>query len=240
MPFPNAQKSRILAGSLNWSGYTRTFGLSTSVDMLETTTLADTAKAFIPGQNTSTGAFDILLDTDTTAGGQWSVGTTWETTQPTVVTYAPNGTSLGSEVFLLNSLLTAFNTTSSANAAVSGSLATQTTGVTDAGQSVADLAAVTVDGNGTAVDGTAATANGGLAQIHVTAFSGLTSDVVTIEHSVDGATSWATLATFTTVTGITSERVTVATGTTVRRYLRVVDDVTGTGSVTRQVSFSRS
>ena len=33
--------------------------------------------------------------------------------------------------------------------------------------------------------------------------------------------------------------VTVADGTTVRRYLRVVDTVTGAGTTTRQVSFAR-
>jgi hypothetical protein len=37
---------------------------------------------------------------------------------------------------------------------------------------------------------------------------------------------------FTNVTAVTSERVKVANGTTVNRYLRVVTDVTGTGSVT--------
>jgi hypothetical protein len=62
---------------------------------------------------------------------------------------------------------------------------------------------------------------------------------VTIEHSVDGTTSWATLATFATVTGIGSERVVVAPGTAVRRHLRVVDNVTGTGSHARLVTFAR-
>jgi hypothetical protein len=75
--------------------------------------------------------------------------------------------------------------------------------------------------------------------MHVTAFSGLTNNIVTIEHSVDGATSWNTLVTFATYTGITSERVVVAAGTTVRRYLRVVDNVTGAGSTTRAVAFAR-
>jgi hypothetical protein len=59
----NAQKSRVLAGSLNWSGYTRSFGLDSTTDALEVTTLADTAKAFIVGQDTSSASFDILLDT---------------------------------------------------------------------------------------------------------------------------------------------------------------------------------
>jgi hypothetical protein len=109
----------------------------------------------------------------------------------------------------------------------------------DVGVSLDDFTAITIDGNGTARDGGAATANGGVAHLHVTAFSGLTNNIVTIEHSVDGSTSWATLVTFATYTGLTSERVVVAAGTTVRRYLRVVDNVTGTGSTTRAVCFAR-
>ena len=98
---------------------------------------------------------------------------------------------------------------------------------------------ITVDTTGTAQNNGAGTTNGGIAHLHVSAYSGLTSDVITIEHSVNGSTSWATLVTFATVTAVTSEQVVVAPGTTVRQYLRVVDDVTGTGSVTRAVAFAR-
>ena len=105
----------------------------------------------------------------------------------------------------------------------------------------ATVSGITIDTTGTARDSTivGGTANGGVAHLHVSAFSGLTSDVITIEHSVNGSTSWATLVTFATITGVTSERVVVAPGTSVRQYLRVVDDVTGTGSITRFVAFSR-
>ena len=58
-------------------------------------------------------------------------------------------------------------------------------------------------------------------------------------HSVDGVSAWATLVTFATVTAVTAERVVVAPGTTVRRYLRVVDDVTGAGSISRGITFAR-
>ena len=49
------------------------------------------------------------------------------------------------------------------------------------------------------------------------------------------ATASTNLATFTTVTTATSERVVVAPGT-VNRYLRVTADVTGSGSVTYRCS----
>ncbi len=113
------------------------------------------------------------------------------------------------------------------------------TGILDYGTIIEDLTAITIDGNGTARDGGAGSSNGGVAHIHSTAFSGFTSNDVTIEHSVDGSTSWATLVTFAQITGLSGERVEVAAGATVRRYLRVVDNVTGTGSNTRSVAFGR-
>jgi hypothetical protein len=60
---------------------------------------------------------------------------------------------------------------------------------------------------------------------------------VTIEDSADGSTNWTTIGTFATVTGLTSERLVIAG--TVRRYLRVVDNVTGTGTNTRSVALAR-
>lgn len=93
----------------------------------------------------------------------------------------------------------------------------------------------TADGNGTAVDRGAApitpTTHGLTAALHVTAYTGLTSAAIKVQHSTD-ASVWADLALFTSVTAVSAQMVRVADGTTVNRYLRVVTDVTGTGSVT--------
>ena len=120
---------------------------------------------------------------------------------------------------------------------VSGSY--NTDGQVGYGVIIDPLTAITVDTNGTAVDNGASTANGGIAHLHITAFSGLTSNSVIVEHSTDNI-SFATLGTFTLATGLTSERLVIAAGTTVNRYVRVRDDVTGTGSCTRIVSFARN
>jgi hypothetical protein len=239
MAFQTAQKSRVLLGKLHLSGYAKGVDSDANVTVLDTTSLVDTAYTSIPGQDTSTFDLDLMLDTDTTAGGEWDVLTTWKSTQPQVLSFAPVGLTTGSPAILVNALQGQMTPSSPAAGLVMVSVSAQTDGYTDIGVVVEDLTAVTTDTTGTARDGAAASSNGGVAHIHATAFSGLTSDVVTIEHSVDGAGSWATLVTFATITGTTSERVVVAPATTVRRYLRVVDDVTGTGSVSRQVSFAR-
>lgn len=239
MAFANAQKSRALVGSLHYSGYLKQIsGFGFNVTALDTTSLVDTAKTFITGQDTSDASFDIMLDTDSTAGGLVANLQAWKGNGSPIM-FGPTGVGVGDSVFLTQSLMGQLTVTTSPDALVMASLSAQTDGPSDVGTVLESLTAVTVDGNGTARDGGAASSNGGIAQLHITAFSGLTSDVVTIEHSVDGSTSWATLVTFSTVTGLTSERVVVPAATTVRRYLRVVDDVTGTGSVTRTVAFSR-
>jgi hypothetical protein len=231
MPFVSATKSRVLAGTLSASCYSRGFSLSSGVDMLDVSTLCDDAKAFIPGQESSTASFTLIYDE-----AQAAHAGTWATAGNLPVTFLPGGAAVGDVAFLIDSIRTDYSTTTSVTGTVDASITTQTTGDTGYGVCVAALAAITTDTNGTAVDNAASSTNGGVAHLHVTAFAGLTSDVITIEHSTNNST-WATLATFTTATAATTQRLAV-TGT-VNRYLRVVDDVTGTGSCTRLVAFAR-
>jgi len=231
MPFVSATKSRVLAGTLSASCYSRGFSLSSGVDMLDVSTLCDDAKAYIPGQESSTASFTLIYDE-----AQAAHAGTWATAGNLPVTFLPGGAAVGDAAFLIDSIRTDYSTTTSVTGTVDASITTQTTGDTGYGVCVAALAAITTDTNGTAVDNAASSTNGGVAHLHVTAFAGLTSDVITIEHSTNNST-WATLATFTTVTAATTQRLAV-TGT-VNRYLRVVDDVTGTGSCTRLVAFAR-
>ena len=240
MAFVPSYNSRLLYGPLALAGYARNVQHGWQADMLDVTTLADRAKVMIPGQDTSTLTVDMLLDSDGSASGQWTQLAALKGTGAYAFTLAPNGLTFGSECWMVQAIDTSFSASASQAATVDLAIAAQTDGSTDFGVTLEDGAtAITADGNGTARDNGAASSNGGVAHLHVTAFSGLTNNVVTIEHSVDGATSWATLATFSTHSGLTSERVVVAAGTTVRRYLRVVDNVTGTGSTNRVVAFAR-
>jgi hypothetical protein len=123
---------------------------------------------------------------------------------------------------------------------VSVSYDAQADGGTDDAILLTALAAVTATGNGTGQDNGASTSNGGVAQLHVTANTMNNDTVFKVQHSADNS-SWADLATFTTVatTVTTSERVTVATGTTVNRYLRADYTASGTGSITFTMAFAR-
>jgi len=239
MAFLAGFDSRILVGPLAFSAFCRGFNIGSMHDMLDATVMdGSKAKSSIPGQSSGSVSMDLLLDSSGAAGSQFATLNTWSGT-PQPETLAFEGTATGKAVWLVLANLSQATVTG-ANAAVTAVAVTvQPDGPVDAGTSLEDLTAITSTANGTARDGGAASTNGGVAHIHATAFAGITNNIVTIEHSVDGSTAWATLVTFATITGVTSQRVTVAAATTVRRYLRVVDTVTGTGSNTRQVSFAR-
>mgnify|MGYP000125494879 CR=1 FL=1 len=238
MSFVATTKSRALLGLLNLSCYSRNFSATSTTDMLEVTTLCKTAKEFIPGQTAGSVSMDGPLDVDGTINAfDDAIHDLKASSAP--VTYGPEGISAGSVALMGLSLQTTVTRQSSVTGTVDWSAAADITGGLEAGAFIEAENAITTTTNGTAQNNGAATTNGGIAHLHVSAYSGLTSDVVTIEHSVNGSTSWATLVTFATVTGVTSEQVIVAPGTSVRQYLRVVDTVTGTGSTTRAVAFAR-
>ena len=236
MAFVASFNSRLYVGATAWATYTRGFTFNDDHDMLDVTTLVDTSKRFIPGQRTGTASLDLLLDTDSTTG-QFAAMASWQNT-PQVVTLCPRGTTRGFEVFniLANQSQAAVNST--ASDVVTAAVDIQCDGGVEAGVVLDPETAISADTNGASVDNSTSTANGGVGHLHVTAFSGLTSNSVIIEHSTNDSV-WATLGTFTLVNGTTSQRLEIAAGTTVNRYLRVRDDVTGTGSCTRFVTFSR-
>lgn len=230
MAFSAGYKARILNGDFELSTKLSSISVPVTVEQLETTTFADNGvKTFVPGLVDSTftceGFIDAATMTDAAA---------WTTQQPFV--WSPKGFTLGNPVVMLNSIKSNFETGSQVGGVSSFTLDGQTTGPADFGYSLHDLTAETADGDGTAVDGGAASSIGGFAQLHVTAYSGLTSAVVIVEDSADNV-SFATIATFTTVTAVTSERVAVSGA--VRRYVRYSLNVTGTGSVTFACFFAR-
>ena len=237
MAFKAGISSRVLLDYANLSAFSRSVSMDASVDMLDVTVLTNTAKAFIPGQDSSSFSADVIFDTDTTAGGLHAALTGWKGSAAKALTYAPSGLVTGSEVFLVGALQTQLGASSDVAGTADASVNALTDGAADAGVMLEDLTAITATGNGTARDLTAQSTNGGVAHLHVTLYSGLTSNIVTIEDSADGSTGWATIATFTTVTGVTSQR--LAISGTVKRHLRVVDTATGVGSTTRAVAFAR-
>lgn len=239
MAFRSAQQARAYVGQLAAACYARSVDSQNNISMLSTTTLCDDEKSFIPGKESGVFSVSGPLDTDASSDAQYDALLQEKaSTTPTPITYMPLGTD--GAAWLIDGVQTSIDLSTGEDQTVDWSMTAATTGKLDHnGVILENNTEVTADTNGSSTAAPAGTTNGAVAHLHVTAFSGLTSDDITIEGSGTGAFAGeeVTVFTFTQVTGVTSERVEV-TGT-VGRYLRVVDDVTGTGSITRMVSVAR-
>lgn len=238
MAFQPGFKTRVVAGTTHLSCSVRDSSMSQPREVLEVTTLCDGPdKAFVPGKRQS-GSFSASgpLDVASSTNEPWDVLTAWKGTK-VPVTFMPEGDTAGSSAILIDGHQTDFGTSAAESGTVDFSISIEGTGQIGSGASVEPLAAITTTTTGSALDATAASSAGGVFHLHVTVWDSLTSNTVTVEDSADGSTDWQTIATFTAATGVTSER--VVTSGAVRRYVRVVDTVVGSGSNTRSVAFAR-
>lgn len=236
MTFVHGKAGRVFCNEYQQSAYIKGWTVTGERATAEVTVLTTTGGTnFIPGLRSGSLSLEALFDSTATALDEEFAAATG-TDNGALWTVCPDGTTLGSPAFVAVTDPTGHSVESSTSEAVSLSLEAQADDGVDRGRIVHALGAETADANGTSIDDTAASANGGVAVLHVTAYSGLTSAALKVQHSANNST-WADLATFATVTALTAERVTVSG--TVNRYLRVVTDVTGTGSVTFLASFAR-
>lgn len=239
MAFINSNQTKLIYGTNALAAYLRTVSPSASIEMLDVTTLADTAKAFTPGLEDFSLNIDGLFDTTTSAGSVWANITAAINAGTTVATsVAPTGFAVGNSVWLLPAKTLNYEVSSSVADVVGFSMSLGAGAPASTGVSLADLSAITATANGTTVDNSTSTSNGAVAHLHVTDTSGTSPTMtVIVQHSTNGST-WATLGTFTAVTANTSEVITT-TGT-VNRYVRAQYTVGGTTpSFTCQVSLAR-
>jgi hypothetical protein len=237
--FINAQNTRVLYGNVALSCYLRSVSPQASIDMLDITTLCDTSRQFTSSLRDFSLNLDGFLDDDGTAGSVVEALTAPIATGSTVPTsVAPNGFAAGQSVWLVPARTLSFEPTSQVADVVTFNMALGSGTPANTGVSLIDLAALTTTGNGTTIDQSAATSNGALAHLHVTAVDGSDLDLdVVVQHSTNGS-DWSTLLSFTSVSTTTSE-VVYSTGT-VNRYVRATWTITGTDpSFTAQVSLAR-
>lgn len=240
MAFEAGYNARLLLGSYSLSQFTDSISTASSTDMLDVTVHESTshAKEFIPGLSSST--LTVKGPADVSGSSTALVGqlNTWKGGSGTPVTFGHKGFAVNQDILLVNGLETTFDVSSTVAGRVEWSAAALNHNLTSHnGVSLHDLSAETATGNGTEVDSGASSANGAVGHIHVTAFSGLTSMAVKVRHATSSGGTYSDLLTFTTATGLTSERVTV-TGT-VNQFLKLAFTAVGTGSITFAVGLAR-
>lgn len=237
MSFVDTSQSRVLINTNHLSGSISGWEFTASRTLSKVTSILDTGDRWQPsitqGAIGLAGMFNSAardIDATITAAIGVDNGLLW--------TICPSGLTVGQPALIAVSELDDYKVTSAVGDAVRVAVTGMPDDGTDIGVLLHALGAETADSSSTGVDNAVSSSNGGVATLHVTAYATLTSIVVTVEHSTDNAI-WATLATFTTATAITSERKLVAPGVTVNRYVRATWDVTGSGSATFAVAFAR-
>lgn len=245
MSFAHGSSTAVLVNEKVVSSEVSSWTMSHARNVSEVTTVGQTAGAaganFIPGLMSGTVALRGPQDNDETAGLTKEITDAIGVDNSLQVTVLPEGLAsvVGKPAFFLVADPTEHTIDALVADAVGYTLAAQADESVEMGYVLHAHGAETADGNGTVVDRGAApitpTTHGLVAAIHVTAYTGLTSAAIKVQHSPDSST-WADLVAFTSVTAIGKELVKAADGTTVNRYLRVVTDVTGSGSVTFLVS----
>lgn len=231
MSFTHSQRSRVLLDDAHLSGYLTEAGEEWSGDVEESTTLLDSAKAYVAGLGDGTASLNGFFDGS--ADAVHDVFSALKGSNAAVpYSYAPAGFTAGSPVALAELHQVAYNVGSSVSGIVEAQMSGQATGGVHSGVALADLVERAASGEGTQVDGGAGTADGAVAHLHVTAVDGEVT--VKVEHSEDG-TNWADLVTFAAAAGTVGVSETLSG--TVHRYVRASWTLSGTS--TFAVAFAR-
>lgn len=230
--------TKVLVADVDLSTYFNSISLPAEVETADTTGFGKLAHCYI----------STLKDGTLSLGGFWDgavdavdeeLAAALGSTTARAVTVGLAGLALGDIAKLMSSLKTSYETSGEVAGVVEISAEAQSAGDgMESGVALHALTAETLTGNGTAVDGAASSANGGVGHLHVTAASGAVPTLaVKIQHSADNVT-FADLITFTGATTRTSQRIEV-TGT-VNRYVRAVRTIGGSSpSFTYAVAFAR-
>lgn len=237
--FAHGKNVKVYVDQFDFSSYFNDVTAATTVETAETSAFGSSAKEYITGLKDGTvslsGMFEGTADTGTDSYFATALGSA--TKQKIIV--ATSGHSNGARAVMLQSDDTSYEVSGSIGDVVQTSAEFQSSNGVEHGVILSSGAAVSSTGNGTSVDNSAASTNGGVGYISVPVNTRNGNVTVKVQASADNST-FTDLITFTVVSSATktSERVEV-TGT-VARYLRVSYTVAGsTGSATPIVAFSR-
>ena len=251
MAFIHGKGTVVVLNGYDMSQYVNKASIGATLDAPDVTTFGKNAHVYLPGgvrdgaiglEGFWTGPGDMSV-TDTSVDKLWSDALSASAAQP-VLTIGLDNLTINTACRMAQLSATAYSIESPFYGVVATTFEGQATagvGVDLTGRSLVTPVSSSATANGTSVDNTAATTNGGVAHLHVTVNARTAATTFKVQHSSDNA-AWVDLATFASVATIvlTGERVTVAAGTTVNRYLRGVITIgSGTGAITWHISMAR-
>lgn len=244
MSFVHGASTQVLVNEVLVSSEVSGWSIGWNRQMSEVTTVGQTAgnagASFVPGLQSGTLGLRGPQQADPTTGLTAEIQQAIGVDNSFMATCLPDGSAVGKPAMFLVGDPTDYAVDANVSDAIGMTFTAQADESVEMGWVLAPLQAYTADAlTGTAVDRGASpltpTTRGLAAGIHVTAYSGFTGVAVKVQHSPDNS-AWSDLVSFTNITAVGRERVSVPIGTTVNRYLRASVDVTGTGSVTLLVT----
>lgn len=235
MSFQHGKDTAVLVDEYDLSAYFNQVNASRQIQAVNTTTFVNSgAKGYIAGLESGSISIQGLYD-----GAANAVDEVMDSAigAESVITVGLNGvTTLGDTTVMCKGENVSYQIRGTTQDAVRITVGgTVDGGVRTSGVILQPLEAETTTFNGTSVDSGASSAFGGVAHLHVTAFSG-TSGVIKIQDSANDS-AWADLITFSTVNAVGAQRVEVAG--TVDRYLRFAITSDSFTSMTVACSFAR-
>lgn len=233
---PTLAKAHILRGEKELRGELTGFGWSVDVDLQDATSFLQGARIWQPGIVTAELSFEGFFSAtpfDQFVGGDLGASAA------VPLSLAPDGFDVvGKRAYLLSAREQEYSVGSRVGELVDASASYRGDGRVGVGIVVTALNTRSANSIAPTQDNGAATSNGAIANLHVTAASGTSPTlVVAVQHSAD-ATTWADLIAFTPVSAPGAE--TKAVTGTVNRYVRAYWTIGGTSpSFTFAVAFAR-
>ncbi len=234
--FRHGKGTVVLADEFDVTTYLNSVSTANAIEVPETTTFGSNDRSFIVGHTDGSISFEGLFDG--TANAVDSIFSAALGDGP-IMTVSGDGSALGRRAVLLDTKSTAYEVSSPLTEVVAVSGEAVADGGLDYGIWLACQQAITTTTTGTANDNSAASSNGGVAHLHVTANTRNGTTVAKIQGSADNST-FADLVTFSTISTSTKTSQRVEVSGSVARYLRALITPAGsTGSLTVSIAFAR-
>lgn len=236
------RQGEVLLDQFNLHQFAKTFLVEPSVDILDASVLGTTSRNKVPGLKHATASAQVFYDDTVTVGSYAVLQGKYGSATPGNISFAPAGFTLGNRILNLYAHEARFTVKPVVDDLVMMDFAAEASeDAVDFGVSLhAHAAETSFPVTGASVDNLAASSNGGVAVLHVTAIAGAAPSITyKIQMSTNDST-WVDLVSFTAVSAVGTQRVEVTAGTAVSRYLRTTATNGGTtSSITGVVGFAR-
>lgn len=247
--FIHGKGTSVLLDEFDLSSYFNSADVSHSVETAETTSFGATSKSYIVGLRDGTLSLSGMWAADTDGSDEELSAILGSATTPLVTAMYDSGT-IGNRATLAKAHATSYSISSPVAdiVTITADFNASTDGTTNVTLGLAQGVQLTTGasiafgslGNLSSVDNAASSANGGMANLHVTANTvGGGATTIKVQHSADDST-YADLITFSTVAASTVTTEQKAVSGTVNRYLRATASTAGSsGSITFHLAFAR-